>query len=279
MSQNYQTLEQRKENVSSIAPLISAMRTISLSQWRMALNRQTNLNTFLKEISTFNAILRHNAPTVYAQSDVTDEILIVLGSNRGLCGNFNKHLRKIAAGQGLIEKRFYRVFFAGRQLPTVFRGVKAWDPITLEFPDIKDIQDAPSLFSLASQSELEGKSIVVLYNNYLGAGHYKTVSQQIYPAAPETRLENASPPIDAILDTDPQNLRKILDYLTLYTRLQACFYTSLASEHSSRFALMENADQNIEDLVQELEVLLQDYRKGKITSETQELAVASGLLH
>ena len=37
MSQNYQTVERRKDNISSIEPLISAMRTISLSRggWRL----------------------------------------------------------------------------------------------------------------------------------------------------------------------------------------------------------------------------------------------------
>jgi F0F1-type ATP synthase gamma subunit len=81
------------------------------------------------------------------------------------------------------------------------------------------------------------------------------------------------------VDTDARSLRRTLQYLTFSTHLQACLFASLASEHSARYALMENADQNIEDLISELEVLLQDYRKGKITAETQELAVSSGLLH
>jgi len=279
MSQNYESTARRKENISAIEPLISAMRTISLSQWRMALNRQTELNVFLQQLAGANDYLQSNMDHAYAQSEGDNDILIVLGSNRGLCGNFNKHLVQHAGEEQLQEKDFSRVFLVGKQLPALFRNFQIWPISELDFPDIAAVQHAATTFSLNGLDELDGKTVTMLYNRYQGAGRYETVSQQIYPAPPQKPLESRSEQLEVILDTDARSLERTLQYLTFTAHLQACLYTSLASEHSARFALMENADQNIENLITELESLLQDYRKGKITAETQELAVSSGLLN
>jgi len=279
MSQNYQSAARRKENISAIEPLISAMRTISLSQWRMALNRQTDLDAFLQELTAANRYLHQELKNTYAHSENDREILIILGSNRGLCGNFNKHLVQHAKKEQLQQKPFYQVFLAGKQLPALFRHFRDWPVSELPFPDIVAVQQAPSIFSLNALDKLNGKIVTVLYNRYQGAGRFETISQQIYPARSNDRLANHSEHIEVILDTDPLSLARTLQYLIFSTRLQSCLYASLASEHSARFALMENADQNIENLITELEILLQDYRKGKITAETQELAVSSGLLN
>jgi F-type H+-transporting ATPase subunit gamma len=279
MSQNFQNLERRKENISAIEPLISAMRTISLSQWRIALNRQASLDAFLVELANANAILSNSTNDIYAQSADPTEILIVLGSNRGLCGNFNKRLLRFAEEEGLGQNPYDRVYLVGKQLVPLFKHFTNRDMVTLDFPDSKAIQNAPALFSLEDENTLKNKSVTLVYNAYQGASRYAPVRQQIYPITGKDGVASATTPVEAILDTDPSVMRDILQYLTFTTHLQACLYSSMASEHSARFALMENADQNVENLIAELEILLQDFRKGKITAETQELAVASGLLN
>ena len=278
MAENYQSIARRKENISAIEPLISAMRTISLSQWRMALNRQAGLDIYQQELESANATLKSIGVFSYARKDKSKEVLIVLGSNRGLCGNFNKNLVQYAKKELLHEKHFFQVFLAGKQLPALFKRFQVWPMSEYVFPDIAEVQQASSAFSLDSLEKLDGNTVTILYNRYQGAGQYETVSQQIFPIQPQEQLDGHIEQVGVILDTDAHSLLRTLQYLTFCARLQACLYASLASEHSARFALMESADQNIENLITELEILLQDYRKGKITAETQELAVSSGLL-
>ena len=68
----------------------------------------------------------------------------------------------------------------------------------------------------------------------------------------------------------------LLQHLT--TRLYACLLESSASENSARFQLLEDARQNTERLVEELETeAAQAYRQA-ITLEIQNLAVRAGLL-
>jgi F-type H+-transporting ATPase subunit gamma len=278
MAQNYQSVARRKENISAIEPLISAMRTISLSQWRMALNRQAGLNAFLQELESANASMKSEGILAYAQPEESQDILIVLGSNRGLCGNFNKHLVQYAKNELLHEKKLFQVILVGKQLPALFKRFQDWPMSEIAFPDIAAVQHASSVFALDSLEKLDGKSVTVLYNRYQGAGQYETINHQIYPIQPQERSDSRLEQVGVILDTDARSLLRTLQYLTFSAHLQACLYASLASEHSARFALMETADQNIENLITELEMQLQDYRKGKITAETQELAVSSGLL-
>jgi len=278
MGQNFQQVASRKENISAIEPLVSAMRTISLSQWRMALNRHETLESFLPLLDEAYAVLEANAGNAYTQSETTEKTLIILGSNRGLCGAFNKHLLRYARKKDMAATDFNEVYLTGNKLPALFKPMGFENMISLAFPDISAIPDAMQLFQLESIEQLTGKSIFILFNQYQGAGRYKTVSEQIYPLKPQDRSEKRLEALESIIDTDARSLGLRLRQLSFSSRLQATLYSSMASEHSARFALMENADQNIENLISELEIILQDYRKGKITAETQELAISSGLL-
>jgi len=181
MGQNFQQVASRKENISAIEPLVSAMRTISLSQWRMALNRHETLESFLPLLDEAYAVLEANAGNAYTQSETTEKTLIILGSNRGLCGAFNKHLLRYARKKDMAATDFNEVYLTGNKLPALFKPMGFENMISLAFPDISAIPDAMQLFQLESIEQLTGKSIFILFNQYQGAGRYKTVSEQIYP--------------------------------------------------------------------------------------------------
>ena len=50
MAQNIEKITKRKDNIESIEPLLSALRTISLANWRSALNRAKDLENYFKEL-------------------------------------------------------------------------------------------------------------------------------------------------------------------------------------------------------------------------------------
>jgi F-type H+-transporting ATPase subunit gamma len=81
-----------------------------------------------------------------------------------------------------------------------------------------------------------------------------------------------------VVETDPLSLyARAIEQLTAI-RFHELLLESAASEHATRYRLMESATQNADRLVDELTMRVQSARRQAITREMQELAVGAGLL-
>ena len=278
MTRNIENIIQRKENIESIEPLLSAMRTISLSNWRSSLNREIGLNTFISELESTYAILKDQCDSKLQTNSKKKKIVFVLGSNRGLCGNFNKSVLDFFIQEDLGNHNDQEIILVGVRLFKLFSQAKVNTNHMIDFPDIKQIQDLSISLCSSFAKELDQTSVSVVYNIYLGASKYSTILREIYPSEIKTAAIIDPESDSFIIDTDPQQLFNTIEFILFTTELQRCFLSSLAAESSARFANMENAGKNVDDLIDELEIMIQNHRRSKITTETQELAVSSGLL-
>ena len=279
MSQNIEIINRRKENIETINPLLSALRTISLSNWRSSLNREKNLKSYIDQLECANKIVKENTNINYPHEILRKKILFVIGTNRGLCGNFNKNIYNLFIKESSSENDELEIILIGKRLSQVFKQANLLFSNTLDFPDIKNIQDFAIPLSSSSTTNFHHSSISVLYNKYIGASKYITTLQIIYPREDMNLIDMDIDRSEFIVDTDPQQLIRTIEFISINSRLQLCLLSSLASESSARFSIMENAGRNVDDMINELKIIIQDHRRGKITTETQELAVSSGLLN
>ena len=279
MSQNIDKISRRKENIETIDPLISAMRTISLSNWRSSLNREKNLKSYINQLEGAQVIVKNNTSINNSNEILQKKILYVFGSNRGLCGNFNKNIHKYFVNEGLGINDGLEIILIGKRLTQIYKQAKLTYQKAFNFPDVKNIQDFAISLSSSAATNLQHSSISVLYNKYIGASKYIPALQRIYPRKDFHHDGRDIASFDFIIDTDPLQLIRAIEFMLLNSHLQLCLLSSLASESSARFSIMENAGRNVDDLINELEIIIQDHRRGKITTETQELAVSSGLLN
>ena len=278
MSQNIEKINRRKENVETINPLLSALRTISLSNWRSSLNREKNLKSYINQLDGAHKIVKANTNINYLHEVSQKKILYIIGSNRGLCGNFNKNIRNLFMQKYLSNNDKLEIILIGKRLSQLFIQDNLLFANALDFPDIKNIQDFAASLSISASTNLQHSSVSVLFNQYIGASKYITTFQRIYPQENSIQVDMDISIDGFIVDTDPQQLLRTIESILLNSQLQQCLLSSLASESSARFSIMENAGRNVDDLINELKIIIQDHRRGKITTETQELAVSSGLL-
>ena len=279
MSQNIEIINRRKENIETISPLLSALRTISLSNWRSSLNREINLKSYINQLEGAHKIVKENAKINHPDEISLKKILYIIGTNRGLCGNFNKSIRDLFMQEGLFNKEELEIIIIGKRLSRVFKQADLLFTNTLDFPDIKNIQDFAIPLSNSAVINFQHSSVSVLYNKYIGASKHTTTLQNIYPQEDINLIEKDIISSGFIVDTDPQQLMRTIEFVLFNSHLQLCLLSSLASESSARFSIMENAGRNVDDMINELKIIIQDHRRGKITTETQELAVSSGLLN
>jgi F-type H+-transporting ATPase subunit gamma len=276
MSQNIEIINSRKKNIETINPLLSALRTISLSNWRSSLNREKNLKSYINQLESAYRIVKENANRKHPHEFSQKKVLYIIGTNRGLCGNFNKNIHNFFIQESIFNNDDWEVVLLGKRLSQVFRQANLLFTKALDFPDIKNIQDFAISLSNFDAENLQHSSVSVLYNQYVGASKYITTLQRIYP---QEEIKLVERDIGFIVDTDPQQLIRTIELILFNSHLQLCLLSSLASESSVRFSIMENAGRNVDDLINELKIIIQDHRRGKITTETQELAVSSGLLN
>jgi len=208
-------------------------------------------------------------------------IVLVIGSERGLCGRFNTAIVE-RTEQYLAEQET-----AGAQVELVVMGTRAARilrrreaaPATLPITGLPPYRLAFDLTRrwLARYEEDELDAVDLVYNAYRGTGHYEPTAIRLIPPtlpAPEA----AALPWPPIIETDPVSLyARVVEQWTA-VRLYELLLESAAAEHSARFQLMEAATQNAERLIDELTMAVQTARQQAITQEMQELAAGAGLI-
>jgi len=282
MAQAPEELKNRLENISAIQPLLAALRTISLSNWRFALKKIAQAEGYLDNIQSIHNLILELLPEESLTKGVIskkEHVIIIIGSNRGLCGDFNRslvdQLIQINENPDLRPK----IIIFGERLKKIIDRKKITFDGYFRFPNPSDLTpNFTKEFLKQTDSDLQLSEITLIFNKYRGAGKYATIFSPIFPNSFIKKATRQKTLEDYIFDTPSNeivaNLKSELSYLSLYYAM----LLSAAAEHSTRFQLMENASTNAGHLSDELFLEVQAMRRQKITEEMQELAIGAGLL-
>lgn len=282
MAQAPEELNNRLENISAIQPLLAALRTISLSNWRVALRKITRAGSYLSHIQSILAEISKFLPEESQKMELGGkkrEILIIVGSNRGLCGDFNRNLADQLDHYKKNHETSPKIILFGERLKKIIDRKKIAFDDYISFPNTSELTPKYAkeiLLKINSDNQESEKSLI--FNMYRGAGKFSTIFSPIYPNSFIKVPAKGKSLEDFTFDTPPADIfafvKNELSHLSLYY----AFLLSSAAEHSTRFQLMENAATNADNLSDELFLEVQALRRQRITEEMQELAIGAGLL-
>ncbi len=283
-----QRLAARLDNIRATEPLLSALRNISLGNRLMALNRKRELDKYLGSLLH---ILNLVSPSLGVaprrrqdQRQGGGEIaLLVIGSERGLCGAFNQTV--VAYAQRVLKERSAsgvraRLMVLGARALRAFkrRGVSlAWSS-SLSMTGLPRFGLCHELASqwLESYEDRDLDAVDIVYNAYRGMARFEPSIYRLLPPHLALPAED-EPEWPPIIETDPLGLYARTLGLWLSTTLYGFLLESATAEHSLRYRLLDGASQNAQRLIEEMSLSLQMARQEAITSEMQELAIGSGL--
>lgn len=296
MSQSFETAVARLNNIETIKPLLSAMRTLSMGAWHMALNK---LSAMIPYEENFDRILfevlRHlDVNEVTKNQPINREpgqgktIILIIGSERGLCGKYNTVLAENSTtwieSQNLAN---YQVWAIGSKLIRTLEGMKI--AITQQTPVPAGGLLSYSESYITTQNWLDQyeayafDQFFIHYNEIKKGGLYEFATFHLLPyQSPQVSTEADSiksswPP--PIIESDPLRMyRQIIEHYVASSYYKILLSSS-AAENSSRYRLMQEAEENAEEIIEELTFVINAERKRKITQEMQELAAGSGLLN
>ena len=291
MSETLQRNQERLENIKIIEPLLGALRTISLGAWRASLTKKSTMEAYTNNLLS---ILYQIMPSIKIppvtkpvedKARVKTNLVFVIGSDRGFCGKFDANvLDKLDSIYFELPQQDLRVWMSGSRLirSAEQRGVEIQWAVTLTG---KSYPTYSSVYNIARKILDDYEKFVldevnILYNHYDNAGKYHPEIVKLLPFDVEQykNTQTASDWPDPIIETDPISIyRRIMEQL-ITVSLYNYFLESSASEHSARYNLMEEAGQNTDRLIEELNIIVQMGRRHAITQEMQELAAGAGLM-
>ncbi len=278
--------EERLENIQSVEPILSALRTVSQASMQTAKRRLRGAARYGEDLVEMASWLpERDQRGESEQEGSTRTLMVVLGSDRGLCGNFN------GAVVGALDRELANLEVSEEHTPVWTLGLRLRSPLFQAGiqPEREErfssgaapnyqraYQLAERIASRIREDRLD--KVLVLFNRLVRADRAWPVVEQLYPVQIENDQGDREHWPLPILESDPVVLQKRIQRQALEVNCYRMMLTSAAAEHATRFHLLEYAVQNMERLTEELEMEVQLVRQQAITTEMMDLISSSGLI-
>ncbi len=277
----------RIETVKSTQQITRAMKMVAAAKLRKAQNAILALRPYAAKmaeiIQNISATLDDSHESVFSEVREAENILIlVVSSNRGLCGPFNANISK-AALRFIVEKYTKQLLAGNVDVLTI--GKKGHDFITNRNFRVTESNndilekltfESVSPFAERLMADFANKKhdrIIFLYNQFKNAAIHILKIEQFLPIVNETPEEqfllHRHP--DFIFEPSKNEIISELIPKSLKTQLYKILLDSLASEHGARMTAMHIATDNAQELLKELRLTYNKARQATITNEILEI--------
>lgn len=208
--------------------------------------------------------------------------LLVLTSDRGLCGAFNTNINKAAEAEWrrrVAEGQDVRIYTIGRKGRDYFRRRRA--PIAHEFTGVWEQLDmdrarlvAQTLIKPLLKGEID--AIYLVYNEFKSAISQKVVVEKLLPvreleAEAELESEETATTREHIFEPSPEALLERLVPMYVEISIYRALLESMASELGARMTAMDAATNNAKELISSLTLQYNRARQAAITKELMEI--------
>ncbi|HEO65130.1 MAG TPA: ATP synthase F1 subunit gamma [Spirochaetes bacterium] len=227
-------------------------------------------------------------PLIKSHDSIANSLILVITSNRGLCGGYNNNvlqLTKKLYSTLKEEEKAIKLFTIGKKGISYFQFNKI--PTDQTFTDIDDHVDFDRMASIADQlsdlySTEKVDEVYLVYTKYLSGGQQRPAVEKILPFDVETNeteeLSEDYRPIYLFEPAGHEVLDRILPVALRIKVFNTILQTNL-SEQIARKIAMKQASDSAGDMIKDLSLLYNRARQNKITKELIEIMGAAKALH
>jgi F-type H+-transporting ATPase subunit gamma len=277
----------RLKAVKNIRKITRTMELIATARFKKAMDRATEAAAYTRKISEIvadlaGANLSFQHPLLQSREVVANTTLLVLTSNRGLCGGYNAGVLRQATGRlrelrG--EERQFDLEVSGKR-GLAFLKYQGYpvDRSYLNFEDRPAFADVEAIADRYIDAYIRGKldRLDVAYVKFESASRQRAVVETLLPigqlqtddkrASAETRTK-----FDYEFLPSAQGILEEIVPAAFKSRLFKCFLDAAVSEQIARMVAMKAATENADDMVRNLSRLYNRARQTQITSELSEI--------
>lgn len=290
---NLKEVKARIQSVTSTQQITKAMKMVAAAKLRRAQDNITQMRPYAHKLS---GILKNLSSITDGEnysgkfSEVRAEqniLLIVITSDKGLCGAFNSSIFK-ATNKRIAEA--YKSQFDAGKVSILPIGKKAFEYFTKRnYNVIGDFWDMFTPVSFEKTAEaaqfamdnfVEGNydKVEIIYNEFKNVATQILRVEQFLPVVANEESEKADYGVDYIFEPSRDEIVKELIPKSLKIQLFKAVLESNASEHGARMTAMDQATDNAGELLKELKLTYNRTRQAAITTEILEIVAGAEAL-
>ncbi|MBF0474363.1 MAG: ATP synthase F1 subunit gamma [Deltaproteobacteria bacterium] len=273
--------------VKKTKQITRAMNMVAAARLRGAQSKMENFEPYARKFSEVLGNLSSRLePDIHPLLTPKEEIkkirVVLMTSDRGLCGSFNMNLINRA------EKLLKQKQAAGMEVDLTCIGKKGRDffrrkpyPINSEYVGILGrveiglVNNIASSFIKAFLGEVEPvvDEVYLVYSRFMGMSKQVPDVVKLLPITPPDQSETAQfgPTLEYLCEPSAASL--MIDLLPKHISVQIynAFLQTETSEHAARMASMDNATKNCNEMVQNLTLVYNKARQAAITKELMDI--------
>jgi len=292
MAANLKEVRTRIKSVISTQQITKAMKMVSAAKLRRATDRILQIRPYSEHLSTIlSNILTSLGSDVELdfgkERAIEKALVIVVTSDRGLCGAFNSS--SVKAARNLIAEK-YSDLEKEDGLEVMFVGKKGFDLLKKELKKPNDkfmnlfhqlnFDDVAYAAEYVMDGYLRGEydRVDVVYGKFKNAAVQITTVEQFLPVVSDATDDESNSQSDYIFEPDKEEILEELIPKILKTQFFRYLLDSNASEHGARMTAMDSATDNAEELLKGLKLSYNRARQAAITTEISEIVSGAAAL-
>ncbi len=276
---NLKELRRRISGIQNTRQLTRAMKLVAAAKLRKAQERVENQRQYARTLEKISRKVAGSAKEanhpLLAQRDPGRALVLVLTSDKGLCGSFNSNVLK---GMEAFERNELKDV---KEISYLAVGRKAHEYMlrtgkTIEhyYEDILDDFDQGSALDVARKisehySSADYDAVWVIFNEFKSAILQRKKTMQLLPISIEESAEDSS--TEHIFEPDTAQILDRLLPKYLLTVIQGAFLESIASETGARMTAMDSATNNAGELIDKLSLKYNKARQEAITTDLMDI--------
>jgi len=291
---NLKAIRIRITSVKSTRQITSAMKMVAAAKLRKAQDRIVRLRPYADKLHEIlvgltNSLVDSEDENVYGRkSDPVKVLVVVITSNRGLCGGFNANV--IRETRRVIAEKYKEQNGKGN-LWFVAIGKKGFD--FLKRQKLNILEEDNHIFNALTfenvsvvamrimEAFVEGKfdRVEIIYNQFKNAAVQNLTNELFLPVETIVEEKAKAPVVDYIYEPTQEEIVKELIPKSLKLQFYKAVLDSFVAEHGARMTAMHKATDNATQLIKELTLQYNKARQASITNQILEVVSGAEALH
>jgi len=274
-------IKRRIKAVQSTSKITKAMKMVAAAKFRKAQQRMFELRPYAERMSEGLSRLAADLeadihPLLVVRPRKNVEVLVIT-SDRGLCGAFNTNILKAAArhiadlnGEGFNVS----ISTVGRKAKDYFkrRNVElrnSWTGISGKISYANAQEIAGDIIENYTNEAFD--EVIVVYNEFKSVIAQKVIIARLLPLAPIAAAEDALPVFNFIYEPSKEEIFSSLVPKNVEIQIFRALLESQASEEAARMSAMENATKSANEMISKLSLQYNKARQASITKELMDI--------
>jgi F-type H+-transporting ATPase subunit gamma len=287
---NLKEVRNRISSVNSTRQITSAMKLVSAAKLRRAQDAVVKMRPYAEKLQAImNNVSQslEGAESPYlVERELRTVTLVLVTSNRGLCGAFNTQV--IRRTTALLNGELAALHQAGKvKFVGIGKKASAWivrngfelqaqhDELFNNLTFSESVKISESLMQEYKNGQTD--KVIFIYNRFLTAASQQVMEETFLPMRPQVQEQEAS--AEYIYEPSKAEIIENMIPLSLKTQLFKVVLDSHAAEHGARMTAMHKATDNAGELLKSLKLSYNKARQAAITNEILEIVAGAEALN